>query len=268
MKVESALSMLSYGFSLIPVHKPTSTGCSCLRKGCGSPGKHPVPQAWQAVTSKQPEAIKAWWRTFKEPNAGVVCGKASGVVVLDVDPRHGGMDTLDDLQAKNGRLPDTATVETGSKGLHLYFKAPDTMLRNGTNVGGPGLDFRAEAGFVVSPGSVHASGETYDWFDGQTPDDVGFQPMPKWLFDLVYKPPVKQVEVRQDGQKVMEGGRNVWLAGLAGAIRNRGCGYRTILAALVEANIECCNPPLLDEEVILIAKSISKYNINGGVNIL
>ena len=268
MKVESALSMLSYGFSLIPVHKPTKDGCTCNRPNCSSRGKHPIPTAWEKVTTKQAEGVKAWWRAFKEPNAGVVCGRASGVVCLDIDPRHGGMDTIDDLQVEHGRLHDTATVETGSKGLHLYFKAPEQLLRNGTNVGGQGLDFRAEAGFVVSPGSVHASGETYDWFDGQTPDNVGFAPMPGWLFDLVYKPPIKQVEIRQDGQKVKEGGRNVWLAGLAGAIRNKGCGYRTILAALAEANIECCNPPLLDEEIIIIAKSISKYNINGSVNIL
>lgn len=269
MNVDLAIPLLGFGFSLVPVHKPTKSGCSCGRPMCTSPAKHPIPSAWQQVTSKQPEAIKAWWRTFKEPNCGIVTGKASGVCVLDIDPRHGGMDTLDDLQVKNGKLPDTATVHTGSKGLHFYFKAPTSDLKNAVGVGGAGVDFRGSNGFVVSPGSTHANGEVYDWYDGQTPDATGFAELPNWLFDLVYKPPVSPIHSNSVGNtKVAEGGRNVWLTGLAGAIRNRGCGYKTILAALVEANIECCNPPLIDEEVMIIAKSIARYQPNGSGAIL
>ena len=263
MNVDLALSMLSYGFSLVPVHKPIKGQCSCGKPNCPSPAKHPYPSKWQEVTSKQPEAIKAWWQAFKSPNAGVVTGKASGVCVLDVDPRHGGMDSLDDLQVKHGKLPDTATVETGSGGLHYYFRDPGG-LRNGTNVGGSGVDFRGDNGFVVSSGSEHASGGMYDWYDGQTPDSSGFAQLPKWLLDLVYKPPVQTVRTATgEGTRVSEGGRNVFLTGLAGAIRNRGCGYKTILAALVEANLECCHPPLKDEEIIIISKSIAKYQITG-----
>lgn len=265
MIVDSALSMLGYGFSIVPVHKPLNKICTCGKNDCTSIGKHPIPPRWQEVTSKQPEAIKAWWRAFKNPNSGVVTGKASGVVVLDIDPRHGGMDTLDDLQVKHGKLPETATVETGSGGFHYYFRDP-TGLKNGTNVGGKGVDFRGDNGFVVGPGSEHASGGTYDWYDEQTPDNVGFADLPRWLFDLVYKPPVSVVSSGvTSGTRVSEGGRNVFLAGLAGAIRNRGCGYRTILAALVEANLELCQPPLMDEEIIIISKSIAKYNINGAI---
>lgn len=261
MQVDLAIPLLGYGFSLIPVHKPINKACSCGKKDCPSPAKHPIPSRWQEVTSKQPDAIKSWWRAFKSPNSGVVTGKASGVVVLDIDPRHGGMDTLDDLQVKNGKLPETATVETGSGGLHYYFR-DHGGLRNGTNVGGQGIDFRGDNGFVVGPGSEHASGGYYDWYDEQTPDSVGFAELPKWLFDLVYKPPVQVVKIgTQTGTRVQEGGRNVFLTGLAGAIRNRGCGYKVILAALIEANIECCHPPLSDIEVELISKSIAKYPI-------
>jgi hypothetical protein len=266
MEVQEACGMLGYGFSLIPVHKPIEKRCTCNRPDCTSIGKHPIPQKWQEVTSKDPQAIKAWWKMFKSPNVGVVTGRASGVVVLDIDPRHNGFDTIDNLQVQHGTLPDTATVETGSGGLHYYFRDPGG-LRNGTNIGGQGVDFRGDSGFVVGPKSSHASGGTYDWYDGQTPDAVGFADLPKWLYDLVYKPPVRLVEISKSGAKVTEGGRNVWLTSLAGAIRNKGCGYKSILACLVEANIENCHPALLDEEVILIAKSISKYPINGGLRI-
>lgn len=267
MQVDQALPLLGYGFSLIPVHKPINDGCSCKKPSCSSIGKHPVPLSWEKVTSKDPMAIKAWWKAFAEPNCGVVTGKASGVVVLDIDPRHGGMDTLDDLQVKNGKLPETATVETGSKGLHFYFKAPTVDLKNSINVGGQGVDFRGSNGFVVSPGSKHANGETYDWYDGMTPDTVGFADIPEWLSKLVYKPPVQSVSIGNcTHTQVMEGGRNVWLTQLAGAIRNKGCGYKTILVALVEANLENCKPPLPDEEVLMIAKSIARYqNTDGGM---
>lgn len=263
MHIDHAIQLLGYGFSMIPVHKPVGKGCSCKNIHCQSTGKHPVPTKWQEITSKDPTSIKAWWRAFKDPNAGVVTGKVSGVVILDIDPRHGGMDTLDDLQVKHGKLPNTATVETGGGGYHYYFKSPDQSIKNATNVGGSGVDFRGDGGFVVSPGSEHSSGKTYDWYDGQTPNEAGFANLPGWLFDLVYKPPVKVAQMKAGDVRVAEGGRNVFLTGLAGAIRNRGCGYKTILAALVEANIENCIPPLFDEEVMLIARSISKYAITG-----
>jgi len=115
---------------------------------------------------------------------------------------------------------------------------------------------------VVAAGSKHSSGGTYDWYDGQTPD-VGFAPLPKWIYDLVYKPPVTVTEIIKEGAKVSEGGRNVWLTSVAGALRNKGCGYNSILACLIEANKELCRPLLLDEEVLIIAKSISKYPITG-----
>jgi len=262
MQVTEALPLLGYGFSLIPVHHPVKGGCSCKRPDCSSPAKHPYPARWQEVTSKQPDAIKAWWRGFGgDINAGVVTGKASGVVVLDVDVRHGGLDSLENIQTKYGKLPDTATVETGSGGFHFYFKDPGG-IKNAVNIFESGIDFLGDNGFVVSPGSEHASGGTYGWYDEQTPDSVGFAQLPKWLYDLVYKPPVSRVQTgTQIGTRVIEGGRNVWLTGLAGAIRNRGCGYKVILAALIEANLECCHPPLNDLEITLISKSISKYPI-------
>lgn len=184
------------------------------------------------------------------------------MVVLDIDVKTGGYDSLDDLQVQHGKLPDTAQVETGSGGRHFYFKAPDVLLRNATGIK-PGIDFRAENGFVVSPGSLGVKGE-YFWYDEQTPETVGFAPLPDWLFKEVYKPPVERSKTASVGlTQACEGGRNVWLASIAGALRNKGLGYKPIFAALHWANIEHCKPPLEKEEVELIAKSISRYEITG-----
>lgn len=266
MNVDSAINLLGYGFSLVPVHRPVVdrdglVSCSCKRgSDCPSIGKHPIPPAWTDVASRKPDSVKAWWKALKSPNAGVVTGKVSGVVVLDIDPRHNGNESLDEMQSKNGKLPDTAMVITGSGGAHYYFKHPGASVKNATNVGGmSGIDFRGDGGFVVSPGSLHLSGCYYDWEASSTPEDSGFAEMPKWLFDLVFKQPSKRVEESTVGEAIVEGGRNVWLASLAGAIRRKGCGYKPILAALHWANQENCRPPLTTEEVQQIARSISRY---------
>ena len=34
--------------------------------------------------------VEAWWRRWPDANVGVVTGRVSGIVVLDVDPRSGG----------------------------------------------------------------------------------------------------------------------------------------------------------------------------------
>lgn len=267
MKVEQAISLTRAGFAIVPVHYPVSGGCSCRRHSCSSIGKHPFPSKWQESYSNKPDEIRAWWKAFKDPNAGVVTGKPSGVVVLDIDVKTGGYDSLEDLQVKNGKLPETATVETGSGGRHFYFKAPNHPVKNATGIV-PGIDFRGDGGFVVSPGSIGLKG-AYDWYDEQTPETVGFATIPEWLFSLVYKPPQKSPEMALNGpMTACEGGRNVWLSSVAGAMRNKGLGYKPIFAALYYANLENCKPPLEKEEVELIAKSISRYEITGGNPIL
>lgn len=54
-------------------------------------------------------------------NVGIATGPASSLVVLDIDPRHGGDDSLADLQSEHGALPLTVTALTGGGGQHHYF---------------------------------------------------------------------------------------------------------------------------------------------------
>lgn len=61
------------------------------------------------------------------------------------------------------------------------------------------------------------------------------------------------------GETIKEGARNANLASLAGTMRRRGAGEAAILAALKEENRSRCVPPLEDEEVERIARSIAKY---------
>jgi len=73
-----------------------------------------MPQTDQSV-------IRGWWATYPNANVGVYTGD---LFVLDVDRRHGGDATLQQLTAVYGDLPPTVTVRTGD-GWHYYFRRPD-----------------------------------------------------------------------------------------------------------------------------------------------
>ncbi len=103
--------------------------------------------------------VRAWWAAEPSTNVGVRTG--DGLAVLDVDPRDGGDETLDAyLENFNARLPATAEVATGGHGWHHWFRT-DRPTRSARL--GPGLDLKAEGGYVVAPPSLHASGRLYCW---------------------------------------------------------------------------------------------------------
>jgi hypothetical protein len=52
-------------------------------------------------------------------------------------------------------------VITGGGGRQLYFRMPLLELRNSAGKLGDNLDTRGEGGYVVAPGSNHASGNEY-----------------------------------------------------------------------------------------------------------
>jgi len=63
----------------------------------------------------------------------------------------------------------------------------------------------------------------------------------------------------QAGDTFGEGGRNAALASMAGKMRRAGCSADAVLQALRVTNDERCRPPLPDDEVAAIARSIGRY---------
>lgn len=173
------------GWRVFPAAWPENGGCSCYRKGsCDSPGKHPLFRGWQQEATCECNRILAWARRFPRANVGVTTGAASGIVVLDVDPRHGGEESLAELEARYGPLPETVEVLTGGGGRHLYFKHPGSPVPNKVAVA-PGLDIRGDGGFVVGPGSLHASGRHYVFEVTHGPEDVALATLPSWVVELL-----------------------------------------------------------------------------------
>ena len=103
-------------------------GCACGNPRCRHPAKHPRQKGWQEKATTDPVAIG---RIFSDDstNIGLRTGDGctpgeSRAFVIDVDPRHGGDDTLAELELQHGPLPETIRAQTGGGGEHIFFRIP------------------------------------------------------------------------------------------------------------------------------------------------
>jgi hypothetical protein len=181
----AALGYAARGWSVVPLHTPHPQGCSCEQDCGSSAGKHPRTRHGLKEASKSPDRIWRWWRRWPDANIGIRTGRESGLVVLDVDVRHGGDVSLEALEATYDRLPPTLTALSGSGGKHLYFRHPGGRIPNSAQLGGfSGLDVRGDGGYIVAPPSLHQSGQHYAWQAPMQP----LQPLPLWLCELLTPP--------------------------------------------------------------------------------
>ena len=77
------------------------------------------------------------------------------MIVIDVDPRAGGLESLAALEKHCGKLPETLTTFSGRRdgGHHLYFVRPAGILS--ARRLGRGIDLKTSSGYVVVPPSIH-----------------------------------------------------------------------------------------------------------------
>lgn len=170
----SALRYAKRGWAVLPVYEPRNGKCTCGHADCSSPGKHPRTQHGVKDASKNPDQIKMWWSKWPNANIAIATGLISEAIVLDVDPRTGGNESLEKLFGQRG-LPPTPTVRTGGGGMHAYLAWAADCDRNRTAIL-RGLDIRAQGGFVVAPPSGHLSGGRYSWQTGRGHEDIELAP--------------------------------------------------------------------------------------------
>jgi Bifunctional DNA primase/polymerase, N-terminal/AAA domain/Primase C terminal 1 (PriCT-1) len=218
-------------------------------------GKVPRLTAWPRQATTDEATVRRWWRTW--PTAGIGIATGGGLLVLDVDPRHGGDAALTELERQQGSLPDTPRVVTGGGGLHVYF-AVDQPIANRAGLA-PGIDLRGDGGYVVAPPSLHASGRRYAWELGAGPDDVPLSPAPAWLLARIREQATDRL--RADGTPLVlrEGERNRRLFQVAAALRRYGINTDGLRGCLEVVNREHATPPLDAGELATIAASAGRY---------
>jgi putative DNA primase/helicase len=264
------------GIAVLPLHWPVlkdgRTACSCGKADCASAAKHPfgrlVPAGLRDA-SKDLEVLGRWFHDSPF-NLGIVTGAASGVIALDIDPRHDGELTLAALEAKHGELPPTWRFLTGGGGEHILFRHPGHLVANSAGKLGPGIDVRGDGGYIVAPPSRHICGRPYAISVDHHPDDVGLAECPPWLLDLNgTSTPGKKAAAKPArhwravvNAEASEGARNRTLASLAGhLLRNRIDPWVT-LDLLTAWNQTRCRPPLAETEVMMTVASIARREIN------
>lgn len=240
--LEHALDYCERGWSIVPL---------------GYRSKRPT-QRWEhfQTTRAGVHDVRYWFKRDADRNVGIVTGAVSGLLVLDVDGDAGAAS----VEAKP--IPPTPTVRTG-KGRHYYFAHPGGMVPNAVRIM-PGVDVRADGGYVVAPPSIHESGRQYEWIECLSPSDLALGTAPAWLTAKVTPAAALSSTPRIGAREwellmsagAAEGGRNDATARVAGLFLRHLDPY-VALEAVAAWNDARNKPPLSRSEVEKTVRSVA-----------
>jgi putative DNA primase/helicase len=260
-----ALQYAAHGFRVVRMHPVRDGRCACAEgKACDRPGKHPSTRHGVKDATTDRGQIKSWWAASPNANIGIATGSASGILVLDIDPRNNGEETLARLTTELGPLPETITAITGGGGRHLIFNHPSFPVRKDTmgKVFGLGIDVLSDGCIMVAPPSRHASGKRYRWEEGKSFRLVKPAALPEPWSDRLRRNGGESVPDGAPAQAeglVLEGSRNSYLTSIAGTMQRSGASPEALEAALAAENRVKCSPPLGTAEVEKIVASVTQY---------
>lgn len=180
--LDAALRYAAQGWAVFPLHSIRDGVCTCGRKNCSSPGKHPLTSSGFKEATSDLKKVREFWTSYPGANIGVATGTSSGITVLDVDdPKQ-----FVAMTEEHGQLPATRMAKTGGGGVHLLYRY-EPGIRNKAGIF-PKIDVRGDGGYIVAPPSVHQSGERYQWVN----DDASLSLWPETLTKLANKSRARQ----------------------------------------------------------------------------
>ncbi len=245
--------------------------------------KKPSIMGWPASASCDLTQINNWFKD-KEMNAGIPTGIINGFWTLDIDKESDGFTSLEYIEKICGPIIEKCSyvVDTGGGGLHALFRLRDDEIIPSLTGIMPGVDTRGEGGQIVSPFSTHESGKVYlpriDHEDKTLYVDQ-LAHAPELLIPFIKDKIAKKntADKRTDNKtnigisaiatknnfKFKKGSRNNDLFKLMSAIRNAPLSNEGFIAAGRAENLLRCDPPLDDDEVLRIVKSVyERYQPN------
>jgi len=277
----TALAFVRHGHAVFPLHWPVEhNGQRACSRGrlCGkNAAKHPIARYapnGHLPASTETGIVKLWWGLrVPEANLGV---RTEKLVVIDVDPRHGGDDSFRVLEREH-EIPLTWRALTGGGGEHVCFACPDEILISSVVAEqmaapplGRGIDVRARGGYIVAPPSRHISGRSYAWSVDHHPHDVPLAPAPDWLITRLTSPrgtatspegapadPIPSDIWAQLTRQPITEYRDAAAARIAGHFFRHSCDYQLVLGMLHAWNSAWCKPPLGYHELNRIVGRIS-----------
>jgi Bifunctional DNA primase/polymerase, N-terminal len=176
---DAAAQYVSVGWQVFPL-KPGS--------------KEPWPGSRGVLdASDDAELLATWAERDNTSNVAIACGK-SGLMVVDLDPRHGCWKRIADWKREGKVFPRTVCAETRSGGQHLYFKFPEGLPLGWRRKLAGGVDIQVGNKYVVAPPSIIDPGMKKDGIGGayrwiRAPLGPDLPSPPRWLLNLLKPPP-------------------------------------------------------------------------------
>lgn len=215
-----------------------------------------------ATTDKN--IITEWWTKAPYSNIGIACGAINGFVVIDVDNKNGvdGDESLRELEAQMGPLPDTVEALTPNGGRHLFYQYPighNITSKTGKYAPAPGIDIKANGGYVVGmPSKLTGAPVAYTWEASGWPSERPVAPLPAaweaWL--------IQHCARFEAPTKAVQGTRNDTLFRYAASLRAQNYQPERIREMMTAYNADHCDPPLDEREVGTIYSSVLRYPPN------
>lgn len=134
--------------------------------------------------------IAIWAKRYPSANIGIACGVPSGIIVIDVDPRNGGPESLARLASRGSILPPCPRARTGNGGWHYIYRYQPGIINSKSKLGA-GIDIKTTGGYIVAAPSWLAPSESgpggeYRW--EVSPLDVAVPRLPIWVSTLLRRP--------------------------------------------------------------------------------
>lgn len=241
--VDYALELDALGWNVMPAPKG---------------GKLPSVK-WQPYQTKRTtERLRSWFSGNRR-NYFIVTGRISQLCVLDVDSPEA--DAY--WRSRIGDAMERTTCVETSSGHHYYFRLPDysgeirgrAKHDDATNMH---WDFRCEGGGVIAPPSIHESGREYAWLR----DPSHLQEAPESLLrpdrstegDSATN--VRSMLARLLASPPAEGGRNDWMAKVAGHYAKAHRTMRDLYEIECRRANDMLSPPLEDRELLKTINSV------------
>ena len=234
------------------------------------------------------DLIELWECTYPRANIGIATGHASGIVVVDIDPRNGGNASITRLAGSGFIFPRGPEARTGNGGRHLFFAFHPAIKASKDRLG-KGVDIKSDGGYVVGAPSVIAAsqqgpGGQYLWI--RQPTSPVLPPLPRWAVDKLTPKPgalprFESATSAEGAERSLEGmARSLsrasighrdsllnWAAYTAGHLVREGkIGASTVSARLTQAAL-AAGLPLPEIQATIISGlrgAIEKYTATGG----
>lgn len=184
-------------------------------------GKIPVVQNWSAFAASRPSdiLIESWESKYSSFNIGLVTGKLSGVIAIDIDKD----------EAKS-IVPLSPVVKKGKKGETRFFKYNGETNFKRHDVG---VELLSDGNQTVLPPSIHPeTKESYKWISPDTLLNFDIADLPI-LPDSFFEKVGGIMVVRGDAT-----GRHNTLLGIASACLGRGESIDTTIDEIISYDKE------------------------------